>query len=160
MNRHNWTKGHINNGSDEMLKEMLTSDQFSLVISQAAAPAFLLGAIASFLSVLVSHMSRIVDRARFINAMPDDDAKKLDLKRNLPELHFRAKLIIRAIYWAVGSGIAACLLMIIAFMAAYLGARHEPAAAMLFTVSLLLFTASLISFAREVRVALNQKDLA
>ena len=143
-----------------MLKEMLTSDQLSLVISQAAAPAFLLGAIASFLSVLVSHMSRIVDRARFINAIPDDDPKKVLLREHLPELHFRAKLIIRAIYWAVGSGIGACLLMIIGFAAAYIGARHEPAAALLFTTSLLLFTASLIAFAREVRVALNQKDLA
>jgi len=45
-------------------------------------------------------------------------------------------------------------------MAAYLGSRHEPAAAILFTVSLLLFTASLISFARDLRVALKQKDLA
>jgi hypothetical protein len=143
-----------------MLKEMLTSDQLSLVISQAAAPAFLLGAIASFLSVLVSHMSRIVDRARVINAIADDDDKRLHLRAHLPELQFRAKLIIRAIYWAVGSGIAACLLMVIAFAAAYLGARHEPAAAVLFTASLLLFTASLIAFAREVRVALNQKDLA
>ena len=143
-----------------MLKEMLTSDQLALVISQAAAPAFLLGAVASFLSVLVSHMSRIVDRARAINAIPDDDAKRIHLKEHLPELHFRAKLIIRSIYWSVGSGIAACLLMIVAFMTAYFGARHEPAAAFLFTISLILFTLSLIAFARELRVALDQKDLA
>ena len=58
-----------------MLKEMLTSDQFSLVISQAAAPAFLLGAVASFLSVLVSHLARIVDRSRAITAISDNDAK-------------------------------------------------------------------------------------
>ena len=92
--------------------------------------------------------------------MPDNDAKKGTLKEQLPELRFRARLVIRSIYWAVGSGIAACLLMIIAFLTAYLGSRHEPAAVILFTISLLLFTASLISFAREVRVALNQKDLA
>jgi hypothetical protein len=143
-----------------MLKEMLTSDQLSLVISQAAAPAFLLGAVASFLSVLVSHLGRIVDRARAITAISDNDAKGAHLKGHLPELHFRAGLIIRSIYWAVGSGIAACVLMIVAFMAAYLGSRHEPAAAILFTISLLLFTASLISFARDLRVALRQKDLA
>jgi len=143
-----------------MLKERLTSDQLSLVISQAAAPAFLLGAIASFLSVLVSHMSRIVDRSRAINAIPENDIKRAHLRNHLPELHFRAKLIIRAIYWSVGSGIAACLLMIIAFITAYAGARHEPAAAVLFTTALLLFTASLIAFARELRVALNQNDLA
>lgn len=141
-----------------MLKEMLTSDQFSLVISQAAAPAFLLGAVASFLSVLVSHLARIVDRSRAINAISGDEAA--NLRKHLPELRFRAGLIIRSIYWAVGSGIAACLLMIVAFMAAYLGARHEPSAAFLFTISLLLFTASLISFARDLRVALKQNDLA
>jgi uncharacterized protein DUF2721 len=143
-----------------MLKEMLTSDQLSLVISQAAAPAFLLGAVASFLSVLVSHLARIVDRSRAIIAISDDDAKAARLKEHLPELHFRAGLIIRSIYWAVGSGIAACLLMIIAFLAAYLGARHEPTAAIFFTISLLLFTASLIAFARDLRVALKQNDLA
>jgi hypothetical protein len=50
--------------------------------------------------------------------------------------------------------------MIIAFLAAYLGARHEPTAAIFFTISLLLFTASLIAFARDLRVALKQNDLA
>ena len=142
-----------------MLKELITADQLSLVISQAAAPAFLLGAVASFLSVLVAHMSRIVDRSRTINAIPDDDPKKGGLKTQLPELRLRAILVIRAIYWAVGSGITTCLLMIVAFATAYIGARHEPAAAVLFTLSLCLFTASLISFAREVRIALNQNDL-
>jgi hypothetical protein len=141
-----------------MLNEMLTVNQLSLVISQAAAPAFLLGAVASFLSVLVSHMSRIADRLRAINAVPED-AAKAHLKAALPQLRFRATLVNRAIYWAVGSGIATCLLMIVAFMTAYFGARHEPAAVLLFTLSLGLFTASLISFAREVRIGLSERDL-
>jgi hypothetical protein len=143
-----------------MLKDIITADQLSLVISQAAAPAFLLGAVASFLSVLVGHMSRIIDRSRTINAIPDNDPKKGALQTQLPELRLRAILVIRAIYWAVGSGITTCLLMIVAFASAYIGARHEPAAAVLFTVSLCLFTASLISFAREVRIALNQNEIA
>lgn len=138
-----------------MLKDIITADQLSLVISQAAAPAFLLGTVASFLSVLVSHMSRIIDRSRAIHAIADGDP----MKAQLPVLRFRATLIIRAIHWAVGSGISTRILMIVAFIA-YLGARHEPAAAVLFTLSLGLFTASLISFAREHRVALNQNELA
>jgi hypothetical protein len=32
--------------------------------------------VASFLSVLVSHMSRIIDRSRAINVIPDDDPNK------------------------------------------------------------------------------------
>lgn len=82
------------------------------------------------------------------------------MKAQLPVLRFRATLIIRAIHWAVGSGISTCILMIVAFITAYLGARLEPAAAVLFTLSLGLFTASLISFARKHRVALNQNELA
>jgi hypothetical protein len=143
-----------------MLKDIITADQLSLVISQAAAPAFLLGAVASFLSVLVSHMSRILDRSRAISDISDDDPKMRALKVQLPELRLRAVLVIRAIYWAVGCGITTYVLMIVAFASAYVGARHEPAAAVLFTLSLCLFTASMISFAREVRISLNQDELA
>lgn len=142
-----------------MLEETITPDKLSIVISQAAAPAFLLGAVASLLSVLVSHMSRIVDRMRVLNAISEEDTANVHLKRGLSDLRIRAAFVIRSIYWAVGSGIATCLLMIVAFGAAYLGAKHEPAAAVLFMISLSLFMASLISFAREVRVAINQKDL-
>ena len=78
-----------------MLPEVLTSDQLSLVISQAAAPAFLLGAVASFLAVLVGHMSRIIDRARAINATPDQDPNKAALKATLPQLKLRAALVNR-----------------------------------------------------------------
>jgi len=128
------------------------------VISQAAAPAFLLGAVASYLSVLVSHMSRIIDRSREISAISDDDPAGAHVKAAaLPHLKFRATLVNRAIYLAVASGITSCLLMIAAFGSAYLGFRHEPGAAILFTISLALFTFSLISFAREVRVALIQE---
>jgi len=38
-----------------MLKDTITVDQLSLVISQAAAPAFLLGAVASFLGSRHAH---------------------------------------------------------------------------------------------------------
>ena len=93
-----------------MLKDIITADQLSLVISHAAAPAFLPGAVASFLSVLVSHMSRILDRSRAISDILDDHPKTLDddpktreLKVQLPEMRLRAILVIRAIYWAVGN---------------------------------------------------------
>ena len=78
-----------------MLKDIITVDQLSLVISQAAAPAFLLGAVASFLSVLVTHMSRILDRSRAISDISGDDPKTRELKIQLPELRLRAVLVIR-----------------------------------------------------------------
>ena len=90
--------------------------------------------------------------------IPDEDVKKRHLKVALPQLQLRAHLVNRAIYWAVGSGIVTCLLMIVAFGSAYFGVRHEPGAAILFSLSLGLFTVALISFAREVRVAVNDLE--
>ena len=143
-----------------MLPTVLTLDQLSLVISHAAAPAFILGAVVAFLSVLVTHMSRIADRLRAINAIPDGDPLKVQVEAVVPVLRRRAELVNRAIYWAVASGIATCLLMIAAFGSAYFGVRHEPGAATLFVLSLSLFTFSLISFAREVKVAMNHTELS
>ena len=142
-----------------MLSPVLTLDQLSIVISQAAAPAFVLGAVVAFLSVLVGHMSRIIDRSRIISAIPDEDPIRAQLKATLPLLQLRASLVMRAIYWAIASGIATCLLMIVAFGSAYFGVRHEPGAAVLFVLSLGLFTFSLISFGREVKVAMNHSEV-
>jgi uncharacterized protein DUF2721 len=114
--------------------------------------------VASFLSVLINHLSRIIDGSRAINAISDQDISKAHLKAALPHLKFRATLINQAIFWAVGSGIVTCLLMIIAFASAYFGVRHEPVAAILFALSLSLFTVALVSFAREVRVAVNDLE--
>jgi hypothetical protein len=141
-----------------MIPEVITLNQLSLVISQAAAPAFLLGAVASFLSVLVSHMSRIIDRLRALKAISDEDPKKATMTTSLSQLKMRADLVNRSIYWAVASGISTCLLMISAFGSAYFGVRHEPGAAILFTLSLGFFTFSLLSFAREVKIAMTQSE--
>jgi hypothetical protein len=143
-----------------MWSTVLTLDQLALVISQAAAPAFILGAVAAFLSVLVSHMGRVLDRLRAIQALPDSDPQKDRLRSAAQVLRIRAELVQRAIFWAVSSGIATCLLMIVAFGSAYFGVRHEPGAAILFTLSLGLFMLSLIAFAREVRVAIKSADLS
>ena len=41
--------------------------QLSQVISQSTAPAFLLGAVAGFVSILLGRMNAIVDRIRHLN---------------------------------------------------------------------------------------------
>jgi hypothetical protein len=56
-----------------MISETPSVSQLSQVISQAAAPAFLLGALAAFIAVLISRLNRIIDRTIILNAIPDDD---------------------------------------------------------------------------------------
>lgn len=141
-----------------MLPDTPSVSQLSNVIAQAAAPAFLLGALAAFISVLISRLNRIVDRTIVLNGIADDDAVKSRLKADLPRLMRRAAMMNRAIFWAVIGSIAATLLVIVAFASAMLQIQHERGVAILFMVSLGAFTVSLVDFAREVRIALSEFD--
>ena len=82
-----------------------TSSQFAVVISQAVAPAFLLGAVASFLSALLTHLNRIIDRYRAISSLADESATGAKLKATLPQLKKRATQVGWAIFWSIGSGV-------------------------------------------------------
>ena len=99
--------------------------QLSQVISQAAAPAFLLGALAAFIAVLISRLNRIIDRTVVLNGIPDHDTVRSRLKVDLPRLMRRAAMLNRAIFWAVVASIAVTLLVIVAFVTAFFQLQHE-----------------------------------
>jgi hypothetical protein len=140
-----------------MYPETPSISQLSHVISQAAAPAFLLGALAAFIAVLISRLNRIIDRTIVLNGITDDDVR-CRLKADLPRLMRRAAMLNRAIFWAVIGSIAVTLLVIVAFVSAFFAIQHERGVAILFIASLAAFTASLVDFAREVRIALSEFD--
>src|SRR5262249_293336 len=135
---------------------MPNTEHLSQVIAHAMAPAFLLGAVAAFVALLMGRMNGVIDRMRTINAIRDDDVPRASLKSDLPRLQRRAKLVNQAIYFAVGSAISTTLLLITAFGAAFLGLRHELGAGVLFLISLALMCAALVTLAREVRIALSE----
>jgi Protein of unknown function (DUF2721) len=141
-----------------MIPDTPSVSQLSHVISQAAAPAFLLGALAAFIAVLINRLNRIVDRTVILNGIPDDDAARSRLKADLPRLMRRAAMMNRAIFWAVVASIAVTLLVIVAFLTAFFQLQHERGVAIFFIISLGAFTISLIDFAREVRIALTEYD--
>jgi hypothetical protein len=141
-----------------MLSDTPSVTQLSQVIGQVTAPAFLLGAVAAFTSVLISRMNRIIDRSQALNAIRDDDASKAHLKLDIPRLKRRAALLNSAILFSTMSAIITSLLVIVAFVCAFYNMRHEYAVAVLFVVALGFFTVSLVYLAREARIALNELD--
>jgi hypothetical protein len=145
-------------GFESMVPDTPSVSQLSHVITQAAAPAFLLAAVAAFTALMITRQNRIVDRTIVLNAISDDDGVKGHLKADLPRLMRRAAMMNRAILWSVISSIAITVLVILAFASALLKIQHEIGVAVLFIVALLAFTVSLVEFAREVRIALNKLD--
>ena len=136
----------------------MSLDRLSNVISHVMAPAFLIGAVAGFVAVLMGLMNGIIERIRAVNGIADNDEVRAHLKSDLPRLKRHAKLINDAIYFAVGSALCTTVLVILAFVTAFFGFRHELGAAVMFIVALGLLGASLLTLAREVRIALNEFD--
>jgi len=135
-----------------------TVTQLSQVIAQVTAPAFLLGAVAAFIAVLISRMNRVIDRSQALNAIGDDDNVKGHLKSDIPRLKRRAVLLNKAILFSAISATISSFLVIVSFASAYLNVRHEYGVGLLFMLSVAFFMASLINLARETRIALHEYD--
>src|SRR5258708_819390 len=141
-----------------MISDTPSVSQLSHVISQAAAPAFLLGALAAFIAVLISRLNRIIDRTVLLNGIPDDDTVRNRLKADLPRLMRRAAMMNRAIFWAVIASITITLMVIVGFVTAFFQIQHNRAAAISSMISLGAFTVSLVDLARDLRIALSELD--
>jgi len=125
-------------------------DHLSLAISHATAPAFMLGAVAGFLSILIARLERVADRSRALRA---GDAAAIDPSGVIAAAYSRRMVLLsRAIYFAVLSALVTAALLICAFLAALVGLGHGQVVALLLVVSLGLLIASLLDLSREIRV--------
>lgn len=93
-----------------------------------------------------------------LNGIAEDDAVRHRLKADLPRLMRRSAMVNRAIFWAVIASISLTVLVIVAFLTAFLQVQHERGVAIFFLISLGAFTIALVDFAREVRIALGEFD--
>jgi hypothetical protein len=132
--------------------------QLSQVMSQATGPAFVLGAVAAFIAVLLSRMNVVIDRVRSLNEIADNDTARAHLKSDIPRLRQRAKLLNSATHLALLSGICTSLLLVVGFVSAFFRLKHEYGAAFLFAVAIGLLGWSLFRFAQEVRMGLSELD--
>lgn len=132
-------------------------DELGRIIANVAAPAFLLGAVAAFISVLISRINRVIDRSLFIHGLPEDSSKSF-LKTDLPRLRRRAVLLNRSLFCAIISALLTALIVVVAFISALLNLAHEYGVAILFMAALLVFCVSLVELARETRIALHDND--
>ncbi|QOZ35892.1 DUF2721 domain-containing protein [Bradyrhizobium sp. CCBAU 53421] len=136
-----------------MLIDTPTAAHLSQVISQVAAPAFLLGAVAAFVSLLIGRMNRVVDRLQALHATADDG--RSGMHPDIPHLERRAVLLNKAIVLATVSAIVTSLLVILAFVCTFFQFQHEYGVALLFVVALSFFTLSLVDLVREARLSLH-----
>jgi len=138
------------------LLQGLSLEEVSHVIALATAPAFLLGGVITFLTLLVGRMARVIDRARALHEIDEQDEKRAKLKADMPLLRRRARLIHSSMWLSIGSGIATALLIVVAFLGALFDVTLETTITTLFVLALALFMAALAVLAREAIMTLQE----
>ena len=132
--------------------------QLSRMMSEAMAPAFVLGSVAGFVPILLGRLTAVVDRIRSLNDVSEDDRSRAHLKSDIPRLRRRAELLSNAAHLAIFSAMCVGLLLIVGFICAYLRLEHIYGAAPLFVVGVALLVAALFRFGQEVRIGLAEAD--
>ena len=131
-------------------------DHLSQAISHATAPAFMLGAVAAFLSILIARLERVGDKLR---ALRTSDASLDPAGVVAASFARRMELLTRAIYFGVLSALLTAALLIAAFIAALVGIGHARFGALMFAAALVLLMAALVELAREMRVYMAHMHL-
>ena len=132
--------------------------ELSQMMSQATAPAFVLGAVAGFVSILLGRMTNVVDRIRALNDVSDNDGDRVRLKSDIPRLRRRAGLLNSATHLALISGMCTSLLLVVGFASAFCRLEYIYGAGILFVSAVSLLGAALFKFGQEVRIGLSEAD--
>lgn len=132
-----------------MLEELLRADRLSQVIDHTTAPAFLLGAVAGFLAIMLARVENLTQRI---------DDGKVHTVHSLAQVKRRIRLLHWAVFFAICAALAATVLVIAAFGFAFLNRPHVYGAGSLFLVSFTLLTVALGLFAQEIRLAIKDNE--
>ena len=122
------------------------------VIQLAVAPVFLLSGIGMVLTVLLSRLNRIVDRARLLEGqLPSaSETAKGPLHTELHTLSRRARLVSWAIALTTFSGLLVCLVIVILFIGHFLKIDLSGTIIGFFIVTMLAIVVAFLFFLKEI----------
>jgi len=129
--------------------------EIAAVIQLSVAPVFLLAGVGAIVNAMSTRLSRVIDRARTLEADLEtgDERRAARIRDELLALSRRARLIGLGVALSVLCALLVTLLLIAAFIDAFLAADLFYALATIFVAALVAFSASLVVFLREVLIA-------
>jgi len=124
-------------------------------IQLAVTPIFLLAGVGITVNILITRLSRIVDRARIVQGQgPSGKARECPaLGAELGVLSQRARLIYVAIALSITCALCLCLTVTTLFLGALLVLNLATVIALLFMTAMLSLIGALLIFFREIILA-------
>lgn len=135
---------------------------FVQLIQLSISPVILISGVGMLLLTLTNRLGRIVDRARAVHGrmQTEIDASALEgLRRQLAILFRRARIVRLAIQLAAASVLTSGILILVLFAAALSGHLVFPVAALLFVTAVVLLVSSVVTFLRDLRLALEALEI-
>lgn len=138
---------------------MTSSDQdvalIAHVIQIAVAPVFLLTGVGALLSVMTNRLSRVVDRARFVEGVwgAFDEAARTVARAELEILARRARLASWSINFCTFAALLVCSVIAALFIDVFLGTDLKWLVGALFVATMIALICGLVCFLREVYLA-------
>lgn len=131
------------------------------VIQLSVAPVFLLTGVGGILTVLTNRLARIIDRARLIEHELPGVARedKAALRLELTTLGRRMRLINWAISLCTTCALFVCLVIVLLFVGACCATSISGPVAFLFILAMLALLGGLLSFLREIYLAIASARL-
>jgi len=124
------------------------------VIQLAVAPVFLLTGIGAMLNVMTSRLSRIVDRARFLQGDAGQQKSSGEtVVEELSALSRRSHLISHAITLCTITALLVSAVIAVLFIGAFVQVDTSTLVAVLFITAMIAFIAGLLQFLREIFIA-------
>lgn len=131
--------------------------EIAQVIQLAVAPVFMLTAVGAILAALNMRLGRAVDRRRILeerlHAMTVEEARTAN--EELATIARRVRLAYLAILFAVLSGLFVSLLIVGAFLGAFVRTDLSYTIGTLFVLAMLALIACLLLFLREIFLAVG-----
>jgi hypothetical protein len=133
-------------------------DRLTQSFSNAVAPSFFLGAIAAFVSLMLSRLGTVNARIKETREKPSQDRAATTKGGALASLARRSRLLNDGIILSLGSGVCATLLLAALFASQFFGLNHVYGAGILFFAATILLGIALFRFAQEVWLARSELE--
>lgn len=125
-------------------------------IQLSVAPVFLLTGVAAMLGVLTNRLSRIIDRARILEAQYEVESvteRRASQHVMLRVLSRRARLVSWSISLCTTCALFVSTIIVLLFLEALLSTYFRGVVPVLFIIAMLAFILGLLSFLREIYLA-------
>lgn len=133
-------------------------ERLTTIFQQATAPAFLLGAVAGFVSLMYARLNHIIEQIRMIDVgeLGDPDNRRVMAHREI--LRRRARLLTKGILASLYGAICSTLVLAILFATEIFGLRYALFAPVLFALATISLGVGLVRFIQEARIGVAEAE--